>query len=255
MAQTQYKMRKAEARERLPEINLLPKIDHEERQLDLARFGPNTYQVNKEGMGQQYFHSKSLPVISFRPATTAESISAVAYDFKSVAKPQIFDPNWFQAGDIVRTPEGVFANTTITDTKSLKEILANSKQVNGIWLYNGNDSSLKDVGFAPYDSFTRGFQDCDTFAQGGLARVLEHTSGKEAQNLRLIASPKLYNRGVDVWGFDDVKEPVLRVAGLNSNRDIDDYRLDVDGSWGGDGNDGFAFGVLDTSAEGASQKR
>ena len=100
-----------------------------------------------------------------------------------------------------------------------------------------------DFGFAPYETFKRGVQDCDSFVQGGLARVLEHTQEEQAKNLRTIASPKFYKRGVNVWGFDDVKEPVLRVVGLDSGRVLGDGRLGVDGGWG-DYDNGYAFGVL-----------
>lgn len=109
-------------------------------------------------------------------------------------------------------------------------------------------------GFAPYESFNQGVQDCDTFAEGGLARLLEHADGKTAENLRKITSPKFYKRGVNVYGFDgDIKEPVLRVAGLGSYGGFDNYRLSVNGDHWND-NLGYAFGVLDKSAEGTSQK-
>jgi len=96
------------------------------------------------------------------------------------------------------------------------------------------------MAFAPYETFQRGVQDCDNFAQGGLARALEHTPENVAKNLREIASPEHYKRGVKVYGFDDVKKPILNVARLYSNRSIVGDGLGVDG-WG-DYN-GFAFGV------------
>jgi hypothetical protein len=241
MEQTPYQMRKAEARKiYLPEIDLLPPITHEGKQLDMALFGPKNYTKNIGSIGEQYFHSRELPNISFRPATTAESISAAVYEF---AKPKIFNSIWLQAGWILRTQEGVFVNPLdaqgkpITDEETLKSLLKVDRKFNGIYLLD-NDS-----GFAPYDSFERGVQDCETFAQGGLARVLEHTSEREAKQLRAIASLRNYSLGVNVSGFDTVKEPVLKVVGLGSiwfhvNR-VD--RLDVFGDdWGSDGN---AFGV------------
>jgi hypothetical protein len=133
------------------------------------------------------------------------------------------------------------------DEKILKSLLKADRKVNGIYLLDN------DAGFAPYESFTRRVQDCDTFAQGGLARVLEHTPEKEARQLRAIASPKLYKNGVDIWGFDDVKEPTLRVVCLNSTRVLGGIRLGVGGDWNVY-DDGYAFGVLNKSAEGTSQK-
>jgi len=256
MEETQYQIRKAEEREALPAIDLLPSISHQGRQLDMALFGPNNYRKNVAHMQKRHFHSQQLPDITFTPATTAESISAVAYNFADFAKPQIFDSRWLQAGRIIRAQEGVFVNplndsqgNPITDEKTLKSLLKADRKVNGIYLLN-NDS-----GFAPYDSFTRGLQDCDTFVQGGLARVLVHTPEEEAKLLRAIASPEFYKRGVNVWGFEPVKEPALRVVSLNSDRSLDDGRLSVDGNYWDYYNDGYAFGVLNRSAEGASPKK
>lgn len=250
-----YQMRKAEARKALPEIDLLPPIAHKRQQLDMALFGPNTYRGNIQNMLKSYFHSKEFPNIIFTPATTTESISAVAQNFADFAKPKIFDPKWLQAGWIVRTQEGVFVNpldsqgNPITNEKLLKSLLKSNKKRSGIYLLDNGAS------FAPYDSFTRGVQDCDTFAKGGLARALEYTSYKEAKNLRAIASPQLYNGGVNVWGFDDVKESVLRVVSLYSNGDLGDDRLGVDGDFWVGGYGGYAFGVLNRSARGALPKK
>jgi len=237
MAESGYAVRKAEQRNQLPEIDLLPVISHNGKNLDIAIFGPNTYGNNLDSMKKAYFHSAQLPKITFRPSQTSESISAVDYDFENMAKPQVLDLRWLQAGPIVRTKEGVFTNTNEIDESRLKQLLNGVKKVNGIYLIDDK------IAFAPYDSFKTGVQDVDTFAQGGLARVLEHTSEKTASKLREIGSPKFYKRGVNVWGFDSSKNPILRVASLCSVVG----RLDVGGdSWYGDGI-GYAFGVLDKS--------
>lgn len=223
--------------------------------LSFPAFGSNTYKGNLESIGKSYSHPKTGEKITFRPATTSESISAAAYGFgsngKVDAKRDIFDPRWLQAGYIVKTKDGVFTNTTMTDESRLKEFLNGAQKVNGIYLLDNG------IAFAPYDSFERGVQDCDSFAQGGLARALEHTPEKVATNLREIASPKIYKnkKGVDVWGFDSTKEPTLRIASLGSGRGIGGGRLHVDGSdWGGsDG--GYAFGVLNETSEAGSQKK
>lgn len=241
MTDSNYEIRKAEQRDFLPEINLLPVIEHKGSKLDVAVFGPGSYKNNLNSMNKKYFHSKQLQNICFRPASTSESISVAAHGFGSKKeidfKRDIFDSNWLQSGPIVKTQDGVYINTTLTDEGSLKQLLNNAEKVNGIYLLDGG------VAFAPYQSFETGVQDCDTFAQGGLARALEHTREKIAPKLRKIASPKLYKEGVNVWGFDAVKEPIQSVASLNSNRNLVGDRLHVDGDdW--DGYDyGHAFGV------------
>jgi len=211
-------------------------------------FGGNTYRGNLEDIGKTYTHPQTGETMNFRPADTSESISAVTYDFENMAKPKIFDPRWLQAGHIVRTSEGVFTNTTKTDEKKLKQLLNSAEKVNGIYLINNT------MAFAPYDSFETGKQDCDTFARGGLARALEHTTEKVATNLREIASPRFYKKGVNVVYFDSVSEPVSGVASLYSSRYFDDNRLYVDGNYWDDLINGFAFGVLDKSRSDASEK-
>lgn len=258
MTETQYGIRKAEAREILPEIDLLPKILHAGEKLDVAIFGPDTYEHNISNMQKKYFHSRELSSIYFKPATSAESISIAAHNFKNFAKPQIFNPNWLHATRILKTSEGFFANlpkdekgNLIIDEKILKNYLNESKKVNGIYLYE-NNSIIKDFGFAPYETFKQGVQDAGDFVESGLARVLEHTE-KTAEKLKEIASKENYSGGVEVWGFDSVNEPVLRVAGLDSGLIRTYGRLGVVGDYCY-GYYGFAFGVLDKSAEGASQK-
>lgn len=235
MEETKYKVRKAEQREQLPEIDLWPVIEHNGKKIDVAVFGPNHYNGNLNAMKKSYFHSAQLHNITFRPATTSKSISAATYDFENLAKPQMFDTSWLQAGCIVKTQDGVFTNTNETNESNLKQLLNGAKKTNGIYLINNQ------IAFIPYESFETGVQDVDTFAEGGLARGLEHVSGKIAPKLRKIASPKFYKKGVNVC-FNPVEKLILRVAAL-------DYGwcfgggLRVDGSWGGDVG-GHAFGEL-----------
>ena len=221
----------------LPVIDLF-RVPHEGKTLVVAHpaFGSNTYRNNLGAMSKEYYHSKELPKISFRPATTSESISIVSYDFET-SKKEIFDPRWLQTSYVVRTQYGVFVNTQETDESVLKSMLNKCEKVNGIYL------GKNDFGCAPYETFEQGIKDCDTFARGGLARVLEHTGEKIPENLRIIASLKFYKRGVNVCGFDEVKKPILKVAGLISDRGFDGDGLSVDGSWGDD-NGGYAFGIV-----------
>jgi len=218
-------------------VRKLLRVPHKNRVLVVGypAFGPSTYNSNKQAMQKDYSHIQTGEKISFRPATTSESISAVAYDFQKLAKPEIFDPKWLQAGYIIRTQDGVFTNTTETNETKLKQLLNKAEKINGIYL------GENDFGFAPYESFERGIQDCDKFSQGGLARALEHTPKKMAKNLREISSPKFYKNGINVWAFDKVKDPTLKVASLYSGM-VDDGLLVCGYYWGG--YFGCGFGVL-----------
>jgi len=249
MADTQYGIRKAEFV--LPVRDLLSVPDKTgELVFGYPVFGPNTYLNNLSEMQGTYFHSGKYPRITFREPITAESILACAYDFEKLAKPEILDLRWLQLGRIVRTQKGVFANPPKDkDGKSIvdEELLmswrdSKSKEVRGIYLGENG------FGFAAYNTFQQGVQNCDTFARGGLARVLEHTEEEVARNLREIASPKFYKSEVNVFGFDSVSEPVLRVASLFSGRDVERGRLYLCGdNWDDSFNFGCVFGVLDSA--------
>ena len=220
----------------------------------LDAFGPNYFNTNVKEMSKSYSHPVTGEEISFKEPTTADSILTAGYDFENRAKPQIFDPRWLQAGRIVRTSEGVFVNppkdesgNPIIDEKTLKNYLNNAKpiKVGKGKIYIVSDSeNLTDFSFAEYDSFKTGVQDCDTFAESGLAKVLEHTENT-AETLRAIASPKFYKRGVNVWGFDSVKEPALRMASLCSGGYLGRDRLGVSGDYWYDDYYGYAFGVCE----------
>lgn len=258
--ETSYQMRKAETREMLPEIDLLPSILHEGNQLDVALFGPDMYKTNVKNMLKTYFHSKELSNITFSPATTAESISAAAYNFTEFAKPKIFNPNWLQAGRIFKAPEWVVVNTLkdeqgdlIEDERTLKRFLNEAKKVNGIYrIPNGKIKGVRDCSFVPYESFKQKVQSDEDFARSGIARGLEYVEGDIAPNLKIISSKTNYPREVNVFGFSP--ESVSRIVGLDSYRGLDDHGLSVLGDYWDGYYDGFAFGVLDKSAEGASQK-
>jgi hypothetical protein len=221
-------------------------VPHKNRNLTVSypAFGSDYFKSNIAEMQKLYSHPQTGERILFREPTTSESISAAAYDFVNLAKPMIFDPKWLQLGYIVRTSEGVFANpiiknngNPIIDEKTLKALLNKSEKVNGIYL------GENDFGFASYETFKQGVQDFSDFAESGLARLLEHTKEKTAKNLSGISSAKHYKRGVNVFNFDKVQEPVLRVAGLYSSRSLGSGQLGVDGfSWYDYG--GYVFGVL-----------
>ena len=246
---SEYGLRKAFRREN-PEIDLLI-VPHKGSPLVVGypAFGSGLYGNNISQMQRRYFHSEAQPNISFRPLTTAESISVAAYKFSSRAKPAVFDPSLLQTGYVLRTNGGVWANSLdaqgrlIQDESVLKQHLSRCEKirVGEAHIYLGEN----DFGFAEYGTFEQGVQDCDTFADSGLARVLEHTKGR-AENLRTIASPKLYNQGVNVFGFNPTSEFTYRVARLGSYWGVDGGRLYVVGyDWLVD-DVGCAFGGLKT---------
>ncbi|MDO8460775.1 MAG: hypothetical protein Q7S74_06725 [Nanoarchaeota archaeon] len=253
MVETNYGIIKHEEPQ-LPVISLL-RVPHRNGELIVSypAFGPNSYRNNIKQMQNEYFHSQTLSKITFKEPTTPESISAAAYDFENLAMPQIFNPRWLQAGRILKTPEGVVANPlrdaegkVIVDSKPIRNLIDNSKKVKvgKGHIYLGEN----DFGFAEYDSFVQGVQDCDSFTEGGLALILEHTEGI-AQILRKIVSPKNYKRGVNIFSFDKVNESIEKVVGLVSYRFLDYYRLFVgDVDWLG-GDVGYAFGVLDSGKD------
>jgi len=235
------------ARTDLPITDLLV-VPHRGGDLTLRypAFGRDSYLGNVRSMQNEFYHSDELQRVAFRPATTSESVSAVAYKFRELTKPEILDPSWLQLGLIVRTSEGVFANppknaegNPITDEAELKAYLDSCRRVNGIYLGDN------DFGFAPYETFERGVQESRTFAEGGLAKLLEHSDERTAPKLGEISSSENYPRGVNVFWFDPVEEPVLKVSVLDSGGDFG-RGLGVVGFIHGDDRDGYAFGVQKT---------
>src|SRR3989344_1278661 len=235
----------------LPTRDLLV-VPHRGKKLTASypTFRPNTFDKNVAEMQRAYTHSVELPQITFREPTTSQSVSIANYRFGSDsevdAKRDIFDPKWLQAGRIVRTKQGVIVNpildaqgNVVLNQGDLEAIKTNARKIevgNG-HIYLGD----KDFGFAEYTTFQLGIQDSDTFAQGGLARIIEHTEN-QAIHLKAISSKQNYPRGVDVWGFEIAKEPIERVLSLYSGWDLDSDRLFVDGvDWNVNG--GYAFGV------------
>src|SRR3989338_51496 len=249
-----------ESKSSRPHINLIG-VPGDKEDLVVARFGPDTYAVNRAAMRQEYTHSSdvlSMPIITFKPKTTAESIAIVACKFRDLAKKDIFNPNWLQAGYVLRDSEGVWANPPVADNG---EPIVDAKTLNALRdratklgvkngdIYVGEDG----FGFVDYGLFTRDVQDADTFVTEGLARVLENTTEPIARNLKTIADKANYPRGVNVWGFDPVKTPALKIVSLTSGRLLASYRLYVGGNSCNCENDGYAFGGLN-SGEASAQK-
>ncbi len=262
MENTEYGIIDAEPRNLLPETKLLI-VPHKAGKLVVRypAFGPNNYSANVLEMQKDHYHSVLFHKISFSPATTSESVSASAYKFGEMAKKEIFNPSWLQLGLIARTSEGVFANppkdengNPIFDEETLKSYLNGVKRIEGICLVP-DTNNLHDFGFAPYETFKQGIQDSGDFAESGLARLLEHSEGKVAENLREISSQKFYRKGVNVFDFDQVKEPILRVAYLYSCRNsFVDNGFHINGGNSVYDRYGYAFGVRNVNAEGVVPK-
>ena len=209
----------------------------------LQPFGPNSYDENIKAMNQAHRHpTEPYGQIAFNPATTDESVAIASYMFGDEEtfklKENVFNPNWLQAGRIVRTQDGVWTNQAGQfNEEAMKRLLVPNKKVNGIYLLNENTA------FAPYESFKTELQSHDDFLQGGLARAIEHTSKPKAEKLEAIANNKFYPNGVLVGDFEPTSKPKERVLRLDSDMVIDGDRLDVDGGNWVAGNNGFAFGV------------
>lgn len=244
--------------ERKPEFPVrdLLRVPHQGKDLIVSypAFGPNYSSENIKEMQKTYLHPLTKKKISFRESTIAESISASAYKFRELAKPKIFDDRWLQAGRIVKTPEGIFANPpkdewgrSVIENNILKQYLNKAKKVNGIYLVpNGEFGELRDFGFAPYESFKQGEQSGKDFAvnlkTNGLARVLEHTENKVASKLKLISSKQNYSKGVNIFNFNYFLEPITTLLNLDNGWNYRDI-LDIYSPLGNEGNKGYAFGI------------
>ncbi|MFH0906228.1 MAG: hypothetical protein V1824_02740 [archaeon] len=201
-------------------------------------FGPNNYRTNTTNI-QKLDSIRSSKVligeeVYFRPATIDESISAIEYNFGEIAKPEILDRKWLQAGSIVKTSEGIITNITETDREKLKKMLGKSKKINQIYFLEGQ------CAFVPYEHIKQGIQESREFAEGGLARALEHTSGEMALKLKELSSPKFCLEGVEVCGFDPVEKPVLKIVGLACSMG----KLVINGNEEIQDNGGYVFGVI-----------
>ena len=257
-----YDVMRAKERNRLADVDLILR-PHKGSDVVMAQFGPGSYSGNTQAMAKHYWNSQENPDVTFRPATTSESVSAVAYDFANIAKPSIFNPRWLQTGRIARWDEGVFLNilSAIREGNLDENILRQLRDKSKTSGRGDKAIRLGKNGFAyvPYESFKQGKQDAKEFAESGLARGLEHVDGSIAPNLNSMASTYRDADGnsVNVVYFDKSETPVSRVVDLYSyvgllHVDGDDWYDYYDGCGGDCG--GYAFGVRD-SARSADAKK
>ena len=243
----EYGTIEVEPRNQLEAITLA-RVPYRGKGIIVARykFGLNLYSKNVKAMSNHFYNSSQFPDVTFRPATTSESISDAAYEFTEIAKPEIFNSRWFQAGRIVRAEDGVYINplNAITlegvDKRVLHSLRDNSKTFG-----KGKKAirlGVNDFAFVPYESFEQGVQDAEDFAESGLARGLEYVEGDVAPNLESMTLT--YPNGVYVFNFDKCKEPTAKVVVLYSDRCDGGVGLFVNGNDWDDVNIGCASGVL-----------
>ena len=222
--------------------------------LIVKRFGRVSYNKNLSAMGRSYSCLPYYSQITFTPATTGQSVLVASVYYRDKDERESFnDLNLTQLGLLVRTKNGVFANPPnvdgnyVIDESQLMALLNNAEEIDRV-LFGRNG-----FGYAPYDSFEQGQQDSETFAKGGLARLLEGSKGNGV-GIRRILSNNFYKLGVDVCDFDPVEQPILRVANLSSGW-FSLGRLVIRGnSTSDDYYGGFAFGVLKETSQAGSQK-
>jgi hypothetical protein len=193
----------------------------------------------EDGMFVTYFFSNpdffdrnqcsGVQQVFFTDPATNDSISIAARRFGEFFKPLVFDPALLHAGRYVKTSEGIYVNPPrdadgnhVVDESALKVCLNGARKSKGIYLAENS------FGFAPYGSFKRGDQARWEFFTGGLARVLEASQGRSADNLRSIS--EFYER-VDVRGFDPVENSTLSVVSLGSQWHFLRQTLCVDGKF------------------------
>lgn len=237
-------------------IRDLLKVPHQGEDLFVGypAFCQNYFSDNMQKMQKTYLHPLTKKQVSFREPTTAESISASAFKFGELAKPEIFDKKWFQLGRIVKTSEGFFVNpprdkqrNLIIDKNILKQYLNKAKKIHGIYIVpNGEFEELRDYGFAPYESFINKFQSGYDFAvnpkTNGLARVLEHTENKVALGLQEISKKENYPEEINIFNLDYVSKSMATLVILRGDLNLKGM-LAVFGDNRNDSKDGCVFGV------------
>ena len=238
-----------------PIVDLL-RVSNGKRKLtaSLNPFGPNTCKNNETIMKADYNHPQTLEKISFRPATTAETLLITNHDFKNKDKEEILnprywnhfgrvmehyfgsrddqyeeinEPHWLKLGYALATPEGIYINPIIrknefdeqlTSKEELEYLKDRSRVDVGYCLLENNlIEDAKDFAFVPYSSFKQGQQDSKEFTKSGLARGLEHTMENQAPILKEITSKLNYPGGIDICGLEPVEKPELKIIGLHGD--------------------------------------
>ncbi len=231
-----YLEQTAKPRNNLPDISLTMR-PHNGKEVMIANFR-GTYYGAIEDMNKHYWHSEDLSDITFAPVTTVESLSYETFGRENLGWP-LFCCDDLNAGIFVRTPEGVYINPGKTvkqverknswdslhlklDMNALRNLKDKATKINGIYL------GENDFAFAPWRSFNNEReQSPKEFAEGGLARAIEHTSEKIAEKLYKVASS--YKSTTYVMWFEIPKKPVIGQVHLGS-KDGSDYFFQINGN-------------------------
>lgn len=227
----------AKPRNNLPDISMMIR-PHNGKEVRIANFS-GTYYGAIEDMNKHYWHSEDFSDITFAPVTTVESLSYATFGMTENRCLPLFCCDDLNAGIFVRTPEGVYINpgkaikqvekkhyldhfNLKLDMKYLINQREKATKVNGIYL------GENDFAFAPWKSFNNEReQSPKEFAEGGLARAIEHTSEKIAEKLYKVASS--YRSTTYVMWFEIPKKPVIGQVHLGS-KDGSDYFFQINGN-------------------------
>ena len=160
-------------------------------ELSIAKFGPNFLGNIMDAMRDRKFNGET-----YRPATTAESIRILNYDYRA-KNPEIArigkNPQLIASGTVFFGENGVYINPTenpysfggVADElfmKRLEKVMALAFRCDDIFL------GENDFSFVPYETFKNGEQSAAEFSRSGLARGLEHSRGYFANNLDFMTS-------------------------------------------------------------------
>jgi len=214
-----YRLKEATLQNNLPDIPLMLR-PHKGKNVRIAEFYGSYFRTISE-MEKHYRHSRYFSDITFTSMTTPESLEHTVFDWDLAQ--HLFSTERVNLGIYVRTGEGVYINPgkTITkfetetggepklqlDMEGLTNLRDKAEKINGIYL--GED----DFAFAPWESFksSQSWNDCleaKEFAEGGLARAIEHTSEKIAPTLFKIVSSCQYKKILmEYWNAP--KKPVI----------------------------------------------
>jgi hypothetical protein len=234
-----FREKPAKARNILPERSLYLRKD-KGKNVRISLFsGPFLYAF--KAMQEHYWHSNFFSDITFEPVNSEEALNYLTVD-EYLAR-DTFRWKGLSAGFYIRTPEGIYINpgkaiTLIPDDyrppkpKLNQDILKNQKdestKVNGIYLGENG------FAFAPWESFrVSKFQRDEIpareFAEGGLARAIEHTTESIA--------PILYKAALDCkkkvvmlnW-LDIPEKPVIGNLNIRAPAGMAEWEFGITGN-------------------------